>query len=190
MEVIYLAGGCFWGMEHLYRQLPGVTEVLSGYANGDNARHAHYAAVCSGITGFRETVRVTYDPERTTLEHLLFAFFAVIDPETPDRQGMDIGTQYQTGVYWTTEAQAETVRRIFALEAAALEEFAVESGPIRCFYPAEEEHQRYLEKHPRGYCHISLRKIAALPRCPVPVYDRPAKSILRAFLDREEQEAH
>ena len=72
-------------------------------------------------------------------------------------------------------------------EAASLEEFAVECGPIRCFYPAEEEHQRYLEKHPRGYCHISLRKMAALPRCSLPSYDRPAKTILRAFMDAEEQ---
>ena len=187
MEIIYLAGGCFWGMEHLCRQLPGVAEATSGYANGDRADHANYAAVCSGVTGFRETVRVTYDPARISLERLLFAFFAVIDPETADRQGMDIGTQYQTGVYWTTAAQEAVVRRIFTLEAASLEEFAVECGPIRCFYPAEEEHQRYLEKHPRGYCHISLRKMAALPRCSLPSYDRPAKTILRAFMDAEEQ---
>lgn len=183
METIYLAGGCFWGMEHLYRQLPGVAEVTPGYANGDSAEHAHYAAVCSGITGFRETVQVVYDPVAVPLEHLLFAFFAVIDPETPNRQGMDFGTQYQTGVYWTTPEQATIVQRIFALEAAALEEFAVECGPIQCFYPAEEEHQRYLEKHPRGYCHISLTKMAALVRCPVLPYDRPAKTILREWME-------
>ena len=101
MDTIYLAGGCFWGMEHLFRQLPGVLAVTPGYANGDGEEHANYQDVCTGLTGFRETVRVDYDPEAVPLEHLLFAFFAVIDPELPNRQGMDIGTQYQTGVYWT-----------------------------------------------------------------------------------------
>ena len=74
METIYFAGGCFWGMEHLYRQLPGVAEVTPGYANGDCPEHAHYAAVCTGVTGFRETVQVVYDPAVVPLEHLLFAF--------------------------------------------------------------------------------------------------------------------
>lgn len=183
MDTIYLAGGCFWGMEHLYRQLSGVAAVTPGYANGAKAEWANYASVCTGVTGFRETVRVEYDPQVISLEHLLFVFFAVIDPETPNRQGMDFGTQYQTGVYWTTPEQETTVRRIFDLEAAALPCFEVESGPIRSFYPAEEEHQRYLEKHPGGYCHISLRKIAALARCPAPVYDRPAKRILHEWME-------
>jgi len=183
METIYLAGGCFWGVEHLYRQLSGVTEVTPGYANGDCPEHANYADVCSGITGFREAVRVVYDPAAVPLEHLLFAFFSVIDPETPDRQGMDFGTQYQTGVYWTNPEQEAVVRRIFAMEAAPLFCFEVEGGPIANFYPAEEFHQRYLEKNPGGYCHISLAKIAALGRCPVQVYDRPAKTILREFME-------
>ena len=96
---IYLAGGCFWGMERLYRALPGIKDVTVGYANGVSPEKANYEAVCSGITGFRETVRVSYDPEQVSLEHLLFALFAVIDPETPNRQGPDFGSQYQTGVY-------------------------------------------------------------------------------------------
>ena len=187
METIYFAGGCFWGMEHLYRQLPGVAEVTPGYANGDCPEHAHYAAVCTGVTGFRETVQVVYDPAVVPLEHLLFAFFAVIDPETPNRQGMDFGTQYQTGVYWTSPEQEAVVRRMFDIVAAALDCFEVESGPLLSFYPAEEPHQRYLEKHPGGYCHISLSKISALSQCPVPVYDRPAKIILREYLERTQR---
>lgn len=183
LETIYLAGGCFWGMEHLYRQISGVTAVTCGYANGDSPDHANYQAVCTGATGFRETVKVDYDPAAAPLEQLLFAFFAVIDPETPNRQGMDIGTQYQTGIYWTTPEQGAAVRRVCALESAAAECFEVEQGPLRCFYPAEEVHQRYLEKHPGGYCHISARRIAALARCPVQVYDRPAKELLRPYLE-------
>ena len=187
METIYFAGGCFWGMEHLYRQLPGVAEATPGYANGDCPEHAHYAAVCTGVTGFRETVQVVYDPAVVPLEHLLFAFFAVIDPETPNRQGMDFGTQYQTGVYWTSPEQEAVVRRMFDIEAAALDCFEVESGPLLSFYPAEEPHQRYLEKHPGGYCHISLSKISALSQGPVPVYDRPATVILREYLERTQR---
>ena len=184
MDMIYLAGGCFWGMEHLFHQLPGVLEVTPGYANGDDEAHANYNDVCTGITVSRKTVRVAYDPETVPLSHLLFAFFAIIDPELPNRQGMDIGTQYQTGVYWATPGQEAVIQRIFALEAVALESFEVECGPIRCFYPAEEFHQRYLEKHPGGYCHISPWKISALVKCPVQSYDRPAKELLGPYLEQ------
>ena len=84
-QTICLAGGCFWGMEALYRRLPGVTDVVCGYANGDSAAHANYEDVCTGITGFREAVQVTWDPAETSLEALLFAFFAVVDVELPNR---------------------------------------------------------------------------------------------------------
>ena len=180
MRTIYFAGGCFWGMERLFRALPGVTEVTAGYANGDSVVHADYETVCSGVTGFRETVRVDYDPAHIALEALLFAFFAVIDPETPNRQGMDFGSQYQTGIYWADPADEAVVREIAALEAAALPCFAVELKPLENFFPAEEFHQRYLEKHPRGYCHVAPGRIAALARYPFAArrYDRPAKALL------------
>ena len=184
---ICFAGGCFWGMEALYRRLPGVLDVTAGYANGDTADHANYDDVCTGRTGFREAVQVAYEDGTVSLPHLLFVFFAAIDPETPNRQGMDFGTQYQTGVYWTSPEQEAVVRRMFDIEAAALDCFEVESGPLLSFYPAEEPHQRYLEKHPGGYCHISLSKISALSQCPVPVYDRPAKIILREYLERTQR---
>ena len=89
--------------------------------------------------------------------------------------------------YWTSPEQEAVVRRMFDIEAAALDCFEVESGPLLSFYPAEEPHQRYLEKHPGGYCHISLSKISALSQCPVPVYDRPAKVILREYLERTQR---
>ena len=180
---ICFAGGCFWGMEALYRRLPGVVDVTAGYANGDEASHANYDDVCTGLTGFREAVRVTYEDTAISLLHLLFAFFAAIDPETPNRQGPDIGSQYQTGVYWTDPADEAVIRPIAALEAGA-----VELKPLTCFYPAESYHQRYLEKHPRGYCHIAPWKLAALLKYPfsTAVYDRPAKVLLLAWQESGE----
>ncbi|MDO4314495.1 MAG: peptide-methionine (S)-S-oxide reductase MsrA [Oscillospiraceae bacterium] len=186
MRTIYFAGGCFWGMERLYRMLPGVENVTAGYANGDSPAHANYEAVCSGITGFRETVRVDYDPAQISLEHLLFAFFAVVDAETPNRQGPDFGSQYQSGIYWADSADETVIRRIAAVEASAVPFFAVELCPLACFYPAEEYHQRYLEKHPGGYCHVAPRRIAALARYPFRAadYTRPAKELLRIYPDK------
>lgn len=187
MNTIYFAGGCFWGMERLYRALPGVESVTAGYANGDSPAHANYETVCTGVTGFRETVRVDYDPGKISLEQLLFAFFAVIDVETPNRQGPDFGSQYQSGIYWTDQADESVIRRTAAVESAAVPLFAVELHPLACFYPAEEYHQRYLEKHPDGYCHVAPWRIAALPRYPFrpEAYTRPAKALLEAYMDRE-----
>lgn len=180
---ICFAGGCFWGMELLYRRLPGVTDVTAGYTNGDSEAHANYDDVCTGLTGFREAVRVTYEDTVISLPHLLFAFFASIDPETPNRQGPDIGSQYQTGVYWADPADEAVIRPIAALEAAAVPFFAVELKPLTCFYPGESYHQRYLEKHPNGYCHVAPWKLATLPKYPfsTAVYDQPAKVLLRTW---------
>ena len=108
-NVIYLAGGCFWGIEHLMASIPGVIDAESGYANGRNPEDANYQTICSRDTGFRETVRVEYDPEQVSLDALLMAYFYVIDPTVQNRQGNDIGTQYQTGVYYTNDAAKETV---------------------------------------------------------------------------------
>ena len=182
-KTICFAGGCFWGMEALYRRLPGVTDVTAGYANGDSGAHANYHDVCTGLTGFREAVQVTYSDSAISLSHLLFAFFASIDPETPNRQGPDIGSQYQTGVYWTDPADEAVIRSIAAMEAAAVPYFAVELKPLTCFYPAEPYHQRYLEKHPSGYCHVAPWKLAALAEYPFSTagYDRPAKVLLRTW---------
>ena len=159
-KVIYLAGGCFWGLEHLMQSLRGVVDAESGYANGRSGELANYAAVCTGLTGFRETVKVEYDTDVVSLETLLAAYFAVIDPTLINRQGMDMGTQYQTGIYYTDEESRAIVERVAAEEKKKHPRFYVELRGLENFYPAEEYHQDYLIKNPHGYCHISPAKMA------------------------------
>ena len=142
-NVIYLAGGCFWGMEHLMQSIPGVIDAESGYANGTCEADADYKTVCKGETGFREAVRVEYDPGQVSLDALLLAYFYVIDPTVENRQGNDRGSQYQTGVYYTNESAKETVERIAEIERGRSEKFFLEIGPLKNYYPAEEYHQNY-----------------------------------------------
>lgn len=155
IDVIYLAGGCFWGMEKLMQSIPGVVKVVSGYANGSADLVPTYDRVIQGDTGYRETVRVEYDPSVVSLDALLFAYFHVIDPTIENAQGNDRGTQYQTGVYYADEASRETVERIAAIERERTPDFVVEIESLDRFYDAEEYHQDYLDKNPFGYCHIS-----------------------------------
>lgn len=187
-NVIYLAGGCFWGMEKLMQSIPGVTNAVSGYANGTGEADADYKTVCTGKTGFRETVRVEYDPEQVSLDALLLAFFQVIDPTVQNRQGNDVGSQYQTGVYYTNDAAKQTVERIAALEAGRTESFAVEIGPLRNFYPAEEYHQDYLDKNPNGYCHIPFEEIELFSHLRIDPgdYRKPAKQVIEDKLTAEQ----
>ena len=185
---ICFAGGCFWGMEALYRRLPGVLDVTAGYANGDTADHANYDDVCTGRTGFREAVQVAYEDGTVSLPHLLFVFFAAIDPETPNRQGPDVGSQYQTGVYYTNESARETVKRIAEIERGRSEKFFVEIGPLKNYYPAEEYHQNYLEKNPNGYCHIPRAEMELFSRLRIDPgdYQKPAAESIRDKLTEEQ----
>ena len=187
-NVIYLAGGCFWGLEHLMQSIPGVIDAQSGYANGTGEADADYETVCTGETGFRETVRVEYDPEQVSLDALLLAYFYVIDPTVKNRQGNDWGSQYQTGVYYTNEAAKETVERIAAIERGRSREFHVEIGPLINFFPAEEYHQNYLEKHPGGYCHIPRAEIALFSKLRIDPgdYRKPAAETIRDKLTDEQ----
>ncbi len=188
MHVIVLAGGCFWGMEKLMRAIPGVTEVVSGYANGSCERDAVYEKVCKGKTGFREAVKVRYDPEKISLDAILFAFYYVIDPTVKKRQGNDIGDQYQTGIYYVDEESRKTVERITALESERYHKFEVEIKSLMNFYPAEEYHQNYLEKHPDGYCHIPGDEIemVALMLIDAGKYVRLSKEMIREKLTDEQ----
>ena len=180
-NVIYLAGGCFWGIEHLMQSIPGVIDAESGYANGSGADQANYVSVCREETGFRETVRVEYDPEQVSLDALLLAYFYVIDPTVQNRQGNDVGTQYQTGVYYTNDKAKETVERIAAIERSRSKEFHVEIGPLLNYYPAEDYHQNYLVDNPGSYCHIPLEEIRLFSELRIDPgdYQKPAAETIR-----------
>jgi peptide methionine sulfoxide reductase msrA/msrB len=187
-NVIYLAGGCFWGMEKLMQSIPGVLDAESGYANGTGGKDADYKTVCTGKTGFRETVKVTYDPSRVTLDQLLFAYFEVVDATAVNRQGHDIGTQYQAGVYYADAQSQSVVERIAAIERARTPRFSVEIGPLVNFFPAEEYHQDYLDKNPNGYCHIPLAEIARLSKSTIDAgrYQKPDEAQIREKLTSEQ----
>lgn len=186
-HVIYLAGGCFWGVEHLMQSIPGVIDARSGYANGTGEEDADYKTVCTGKTGFRETVRVEYDPAQVSLEALLMAYFYVIDPTVQNRQGGDVGTQYQTGIYYTDDHAKETVERIAAIERSSGTPFYVEIGPLRNFFSAEEYHQNYLEKNPDGYCHIPWDEMKLFKNLHIEAdeYTKPAADVIRDRLAAE-----
>ena len=156
MKEIYLAGGCFWGTEHFFKQIEGVVETEVGFANG-NTEDPTYEEVYTDTTGFAETVRIRYDEGVADLEFLLNMFFKAIDPTSLNRQGHDEGTRYRTGVYYTDDADLTVIRKVFAEQQALLDEpIAVEVEPLRNFYAAEEYHQDYLDKNPDGYCHLPL----------------------------------
>jgi len=154
---IYLAGGCFWGTEHFFKQIEGVIDTQVGYANG-TVENPTYEQVCTHKTGHAETVKVVYDPEQIGLEFLLDMFFAAIDPTVEDQQGPDVGPQYRTGIYYTDAADLPVIERRVADELRRYEaEIVTEVLPLACFYPAEDYHQDYLDKNPDGYCHLPLR---------------------------------
>jgi len=156
-ETAILAGGCFWGVEELIRKLPGVLETTVGYAGGtlDNPTYAH---VSSGRTGHAEAVRVVFDPAKLTYADLLRYFFRLHDPTTKDRQGHDTGTQYRSAIFATTEEQrkvAEAVKTEVDKSGKWKAPVVTQIASAPTFYPAEDYHQKYLQKHPDGYtCHF------------------------------------
>ena len=154
MKTVWCAGGCFWGSEKAFRMLDGVTETCTGYANG-HTDHPRYEDVCRGDTGFKEAVRITYDPSVTPLSVIIQAFFLCVDPEQSDGQGPDIGSQYLTGVYYADDGDYEIIRAVFNEEKKKHKEFYTELKKLENFYEAEEYHQKYLDRFPDGYCHIS-----------------------------------
>ncbi|MBQ3411988.1 MAG: peptide-methionine (S)-S-oxide reductase MsrA [Oscillospiraceae bacterium] len=161
---IYFAGGCFWGTEKVFQSLNGVLDTTVGYANGHVADPS-YELVKTDTTGHRETVKVVYDPSVISLRKLLKAYFICVDPTVKNQQGHDIGSQYQTGVYYTDEESADVIREVFREKRREYDPFCVELAPLACFYDAEEYHQDYLIKNPDGYCHVTpgmYRQVRAL----------------------------
>lgn len=168
IETIALGLGCFWGAERKFWQLPeGVFVTAVGYAAGFTPNPT-YEEVCSGLTGHNEVVLVAYDPAVLPLESLLKTFFESHDPTQGYRQGNDTGTQYRSGIYTTSEAQAETARAVRESYGRALAEqgygaITTEIAPLEAFYFAEDYHQQYLAKNPAGYCGLGGTGVS----CPV-----------------------
>ncbi|WP_038369386.1 bifunctional peptide-methionine (S)-S-oxide reductase MsrA/peptide-methionine (R)-S-oxide reductase MsrB [Brackiella oedipodis] len=157
-KTIYLAGGCFWGVEAYFERIPGVVDAVSGYANG-KSRHPSYEDVVYRNTGHAETVAVTYDPKQINLAQLLTHYFRLINPTSLNQQGNDRGTQYRTGIYYTDTADKAVISRALAdLQHHYKAPIVVENQPLAAFDKAEDYHQDYLAKNPNGYCHIDLRQ--------------------------------
>lgn len=168
---IYLAGGCFWGVQAYFSRVPGVVQTIAGYANGKSANPT-YEQVSTGETGFVETVLVKYNQNEISLVDLLNHFFDIVDLTTLNRQAYDVGTQYRSGIYYVDENDGKIIREALANEAKKHKKpIVTEVKELQNFYEAEEYHQKYLEKNPSGYCHINLLKIKT--------YKKPTKTELK-----------
>ncbi len=158
MKEIYLAGGCFWGMQAYFDLRKGIEETVVGYANG-NTKNPTYEEVCTNTTGFAEVLHIKYNENEITLNKILEDFWRVIDPTLLNRQGGDTGTQYRTGIYYIPGdgEDLDVINESLKKEALKYDKKIVtEVMPLKNFYPAEKYHQKYLQKNPNGYCHIDL----------------------------------
>jgi peptide-methionine (S)-S-oxide reductase len=169
MEVALFGMGCFWGAERKFWQLPGVYSTSVGYAGG-LTRNPTYREVCSGATGHTEVVQVVYDPYQIGYERLLRTFWESHDPTQGMRQGNDVGTQYRSAIYWTTEAQRRAAEESLRTYGGALADqgYGAITSEVReapPYYFAEEYHQQYLAKNPDGYCGLGGTGVS----CPIGV---------------------
>jgi methionine-S-sulfoxide reductase len=159
-QTAYLSGGCFWGMEELVRQIPGVLETEVGYTGGETP-NATYEIVKAGRSGHAESLKIVFNPNKLTYRHLLFEFFRMHNPTTKNRQGNDIGTQYRSAIFYVNEEQKRTAEEVIRTVESSGEwqaKIVTEVVPFKEFYRAEEYHQDYLVKHPQGYtCHYIRR---------------------------------
>ncbi len=156
-EIATLAGGCFWCLEAVFRDLRGVERVESGYAGGE-VPNPKYQEVCAGTTGHAEVVQVTFDPQVTSFKELLEVFFTIHDPTTLNRQGADVGTQYRSAIYYHTPEQKQVAEEVIAeLNAAQIwnAPIVTEVTPLPQFYKAEDYHQEYYQNNPyQPYCQM------------------------------------
>ena len=186
---LYFAGGCFWGTEHFCKQIRGVISTEVGYANGTLQHAPSYEEVCSGNTGFAETVKIVYNPQVVDLKLLLELYFKTIDPTSLNKQGNDVGDQYRTGIYYTDAGVKTTIdEAIAALAKNYKKPIVVEVSPLKNFYQAEEYHQDYLDKNPRGYCHIPTKLFEVARKAnPEPIkFKKPTEAELRSRLSKEQ----
>ena len=178
-RIIYLAGGCFWGLEAYMERIQGVTDAVSGYANGKGDT-TNYQLLHA--TDHAETVKVTYDPNKISLDKLLQYYFRVIDPTSINKQGNDRGRQYRTGIYYQDGADKAVIEQALAqLQTKYKKPVQIEIQPLKNYIVAEEYHQDYLKKNPNGYCHIDITK-ADEPVIDEKDYPKPSDAELKAKL--------
>ena len=155
---IYLAGGCFWGIEEYFGYIKGIIQTKVGYANS-KILNPSYEMVCSGATNAVEAVEIIYDSDIILLDSILDEFFSIIDPTILNQQGNDIGTQYRSGIYFIDENDREIIQRYINKIASNYDKkILTEAKKLENFFEAESYHQKYLKKNPNGYCHIDLSK--------------------------------
>ncbi len=158
MKEIYLAGGCFWGLEKYFSLVQGIINTEVGYANGKTTDPT-YEDVCYRKTEHAETVKISYDPGQISLEQILELYYDVVDPLSMNRQGNDIGTQYRTGIYYIDSTDAAVIQEsLDKLQRKYKKSVVIEATPLKNYYTAEQYHQKYLDKNPGGYCHIGKEK--------------------------------
>jgi len=159
LEVTTLAGGCFWCLEAVFREVDGVENVVSGYTGGTIANPT-YEQVCTGKAGHAEAVQVSFDPSKISYREILEIFFSVHDPTTLNRQGADLGTQYRSAIFYHSEQQKAVAEELIAeLNKAHLwnKPIVTQIVPLDTFYPAEDYHQRYFSRHPeQAYCQMVI----------------------------------
>lgn len=181
LKKIYLAGGCFWGVEEYMQRIYGVYDAVSGYANG-KVNNPTYKTVSSGKSGYAETVEVTYDSKKIKLEDLLNHYFKIIDPTSLNKQGNDRGSQYRTGIYYVDDSDKEVIDKVMNFHAKKYsEKIVVENMKLKNFTVAEDYHQDYLRKNPNGYCHIDLSKAGEVVIDPAK-YPKPSDDDLKRKL--------
>ena len=178
-QIIYLAGGCFWGLEAYMERIQGVTDAVSGYDNGKGDT-TNYQLLHA--TDHAETVKVTYDPNKISLDKLLQYYFRVIDPTSINKQGNDRGRQYRTGIYYQNEQDKAVIEAALkTLQSKYQEPIQIEVEPLKNYVEAEEYHQDYLKKNPNGYCHIDIKK-ADEPLIDDKKYPKPSDTELKQKL--------
>ena len=176
MAEIYLAGGCFWGLEEYFSRISGVLQTSVGYANGQ-VETTNYQLIKE--TDHAETVQVIYDEKAVSLREILLYYFRVIDPLSVNQQGNDRGRQYRTGIYYLDEEDLPTIYTLVQEQERMLgRKIAVEVEKLRHYILAEDYHQDYLKKNPGGYCHIDVRD-AEKPLIDAANYEKPSQAVLR-----------